>query len=108
MAKGVTVGIREEIDRLWDEVLKMREETGICQGSLQKKEALRLMRQLLKEGNEEDKCWVREQFVKIRCRLARLDQAEGKIDAAQNQLKKGEGILDRHPEIDQGLLKRPP
>lgn len=100
MAIGGPV-IWEEIDRLWEEHLKMAEKIGGCLDSPQKERAISLMKKVLREGSDDDRRWVREREIKTRLRAAEIYQAAGKLIEAENQLKAIRRLLDLHPEIRQ-------
>jgi len=80
--------MREEIERLWDEVLKIREEEGECRDSSQKEKAIRLMHQWAR-WSEEGKRYFQRKRVEIRLRLAEMDCREGKYASALLQISKG-------------------
>jgi len=88
MAVKEIIQIEKEIDQLWEEVFKMREETGICQSSPQKEEAIRLMHKLA-HRSEEGKRYFQRKRVEIRLRLAKMDCREGKYASALLQIAKG-------------------
>jgi hypothetical protein len=95
--------LKQEIDRLWEEHLEMVEKNRGCLNSPQKEKAISLMRKLLKEGNNEDRKWVREREIKTRVRAAEIYQAAGKLTEASDQLNAIQRILDLYPEIDRSL-----
>lgn len=93
--------MREEIERLWNEVFKMREETGVCRNSPQKERAIRLMHRYARRG-EKEKRWVQRKMVGIRLRLAELDYQEGDYASAHLQINKASHLCK---EIDgSGLM----
>ena len=91
--------IKTEIFQLWEEHFNIIEGSGSCD-SPQKTRALSLMKKLLKDGHEKDKQWIFEEIIKIRWRVARIDQARGNLSGAEEQRKKAKYFLDTHPEID--------
>ena len=81
------VEMESKIDRLWSEVLKMREESGACSDSPQKQEAIRLMHQWASKSEEGMKYFQRKRL-EIRLRLVEMDYREGKYISARLQLDK--------------------
>jgi len=81
------VEMESKIDRLWSEVLKMREESGACSDSPQKQEAIRLMHQWASKSEEGMKYFQRKRL-RIRLRLVEMDYREGKYISARLQLGK--------------------
>lgn len=90
---------KEEIDRLWEEHLKLVESNKGCLDSPQKERAISLMRKLLKEGNDNDRIWVRERELKTRLRVAEIYRAAGKFNEAVDQDRAIQKLLNLYPEI---------
>lgn len=86
--------MREKIERLWDEVLKIREEEGECRNSPQKEEAIRLMH-IFAQQSEEGRRYVQRKRAEIRWRLAEMDYREGKYASALLQIAKGFHLCEK-------------
>ena len=93
--------IKLEIDRLWDEVLKIREREGECRNSPQKEKAIRLMHQWA-HWSEEGKRYLQRKRTEIRWRLAEIECREGKYASALLQIAKGFHLCEKAD--DENLL----
>ncbi len=89
---------KEEIDRLWEEVLEMRKRNGECRDSPQKEKAISLMHQWARESME-GKIYFQRKRAEIRWRLAEMEYREGKYISALLQVVKGFHICKEIEEI---------
>jgi hypothetical protein len=101
--------MKEEIDRLWEEVLEMRKKNGECRDSPQKEKAIQLIHKLARQSEEGRRYFYRKR-AEIRWRLAKIDCRERKYDSALLQIAKGlhlcEEINDKNLMAKLLILKR--
>ena len=91
--------MREEIERLWDDVLRMRFINGECRDSPQKRRAIELMHQWARES-EEGKRYFYWKRTEIRWRLAEIEWRERKYISALLQIAKGFHLCEKAGDED--------